>query len=146
MESGEGANSHPCNATLGLDIRLQPHLAPDAILDQLRRALSTCGAELIVDYIDPAAEAQSEEVYGVLADAVMNTYTDAVPIPVLSAGASDARFISTGGIDCFGFPPLDLRELDCAQLAHAVDERMPLRALERATACAQRALETLCWK
>lgn len=145
IQSGDGLNSHPTTATIFLDVRLQPHLDAQLILGQLRNRLAEESAELIVDFVDPVAEAESDDVFELLSGSITRNISDSVPIPILAPGASDARFLASAGIDCFGFPPLDLRESGPSQLAHAIDERIPLKSLDLATSCVETCLEDLCW-
>ena len=56
---------------------------------------------------------------------------EAVPVPYIMSGGTDAKAWSRLGIRCFGFAPLRLPpELDFAALFHGVDERVPVESLE----------------
>ena len=56
---------------------------------------------------------------------------DAIVLPFLMSGGTDAKAWNRLGIRCFGFSPLRLPpDLDFTGLFHGVDERVPLDALE----------------
>ncbi|CAB5034894.1 unannotated protein [freshwater metagenome] len=54
----------------------------------------------------------------------------AVTVPYMLSGGTDAKSFSTLGIRCYGFAPLRLPPaLDFGSLFHGVDERVPVDAL-----------------
>ena len=56
---------------------------------------------------------------------------DAVAVPFMMSGGTDAKAWSRLGMRCFGFAPLRLPpELDFVALFHGVDERVPVESLQ----------------
>jgi acetylornithine deacetylase/succinyl-diaminopimelate desuccinylase-like protein len=54
-----------------------------------------------------------------------------VPVPILQAGVTDARFLGRAGVQTYGYLPLKLPEgFDPFPLVHNADERVPADALE----------------
>ena len=48
-------------------------------------------------------------------------------VPYMISGGTDAKALSSLGIDCYGFSPLRMPEnLDYWRLFHGVDERVPI--------------------
>ena len=55
---------------------------------------------------------------------------DAIAIPYMLSGGTDAKSFHTLGMRCYGFAPLRLPpDLDFASLFHGIDERVPVDAL-----------------
>jgi len=56
---------------------------------------------------------------------------DAIPVPFIMSGGTDAKAWSRLGVRCFGFAPLRLPpELDFVALFHGIDERVPVESLQ----------------
>jgi acetylornithine deacetylase/succinyl-diaminopimelate desuccinylase-like protein len=67
-----------------------------------------------------------------------------VPVPFLMPGFSDARHFARLGIQTYGFLPTPLpADVPATRLVHAVDERVPVDALEFGTRCLTRVIERL---
>jgi len=55
-------------------------------------------------------------------------------VPYMISGGTDAKALSTLGIDCYGFSPLQMpADLDYWRLFHGVDERVPIDGLRFGT-------------
>jgi acetylornithine deacetylase/succinyl-diaminopimelate desuccinylase-like protein len=55
----------------------------------------------------------------------------AVAVPYMISGGTDAKALSTLGINCYGFSPLRMpADLDYWRLFHGVDERVPVDGLK----------------
>ena len=56
---------------------------------------------------------------------------EAVAVPMVLTGVTDARFFSTLGIQTYGFLPMRIpADLDFLSLVHAADERVPAGEVE----------------
>jgi acetylornithine deacetylase/succinyl-diaminopimelate desuccinylase-like protein len=56
---------------------------------------------------------------------------DSLAVPYMISGGTDAKALSTLGIDCYGFSPLQMpADLDYWSLFHGVDERVPIEGLK----------------
>lgn len=66
-----------------------------------------------------------------MGDALRSQDPDAVTLPYLMSGGTDAKSFSELGIRCYGFSPLRLPgDLDFFGMFHAVNERVPVDALK----------------
>jgi acetylornithine deacetylase/succinyl-diaminopimelate desuccinylase-like protein len=65
-----------------------------------------------------------------------------IPIPLVLAGVTDARFFSQIGIQTYGFLPMQLpADFKFVNTIHAADERIPVEAIEFGTRAILRAME-----
>jgi acetylornithine deacetylase/succinyl-diaminopimelate desuccinylase-like protein len=71
------------------------------------------------------------EIVDGMAAALRSQDPNAVAVPYLMSGGTDAKSFSQLGIRNFGFSPLLLPpELDFSALFHGIDERVPVTALQ----------------
>ena len=76
------------------------------------------------------AEDPQPYVYEPLAQILRELDPECVPVPMLQAGVTDARFLSRAGIQTYGYLPLALPEdFEPFPLIHNADERVPVDAL-----------------
>ena len=69
-------------------------------------------------------------LFDVLGGILREADPTAIPLPLLMAGVTDARFFSQLGIQTYGFLPMQLPEdFDFMVTAHAADERIPRDAI-----------------
>lgn len=67
---------------------------------------------------------------------------EGIPVPLLLAGVTDARFFSRLGIQTYGFLPMPLPvDFKFTETIHAANERIPVEALEFGTQAILKALE-----
>jgi acetylornithine deacetylase/succinyl-diaminopimelate desuccinylase-like protein len=131
LGGGHAANALPQTATANINCRILPGVSPDAVRDELERAVADKG--VVVSRADSYVASLSSPLRADIVDA----YTGAVHLhhpkapvfPEMSAGASDARPFRVRGIPVYGVDgswgviPADLR-------AHGRDERLPVKALD----------------
>ena len=85
-----------------------------------------------------------ERVFETLAQIIRELDPGAVPVPLLQAGVTDARFFAQLGVQNYGFLPLRLpADFAFTTLIHAADERVPADAIEFGTEAVFRALQRL---
>jgi acetylornithine deacetylase/succinyl-diaminopimelate desuccinylase-like protein len=130
LDSGYKHNVVPGEATASIDGRFLPGYE-DEFFSTLRSLLpDNVSYELLVH--DKALETPFE---GLLVDAMraslLGEDPDAVVLPFVMSGGTDAKAWDRLGIRCFGFSPLRLPpDLDFTAMFHGVDERVPVDALE----------------
>ncbi|HLZ24309.1 MAG TPA: M20/M25/M40 family metallo-hydrolase [Ktedonobacterales bacterium] len=130
ISGGEKNNVIPSEITVEMDGRILPGQTPDDLLRELRALLGP-DVELRVAHADTyAAPAPDMALFETLAGILREADPDGLPIPMLLAAVTDARFFTRIGIQTYGFTPMSLpRELNFTALLHAADERIPVAAL-----------------
>ena len=130
LSAGNALNVVPGEAEAMLNCRFVPGGESDieAELDEL------LGPEMSRETIiaGPGVEAPWDHpLPRAMAEAILLEDPVAHPLPFMIPAATDAKFLSTLGLACYGFAPLLLPpDLDFAALFHGVDERVPVDALE----------------
>ncbi len=126
---GEKVNVIPSQIQVELDGRLLPGYTPDDLLRELE-ALVGDEAEFEVLRHDPGPPEPDWGGFDALAGVLRELDPEGVPVPLLLAGVTDARFFARLGIQTYGFLPMPLpEELNFSRLIHAADERIPEAAL-----------------
>jgi acetylornithine deacetylase/succinyl-diaminopimelate desuccinylase-like protein len=138
LKAGYKANVIPSVAEAVVDCRVVPG-RQEAFLREVDELL---GPDVTREWVSelPPVETGFE---GPLTDAMIAALRahddDAIAIPYLLSGGTDAKSFHTLGIRCYGFAPLRLPpDLDFVSLFHGIDERVPVDALKFGT----RVLET----
>lgn len=130
LAAGYKVNVIPNEAEACIDGRFLP--GHEADFDAAIQALvgSTIGIETINR--DIAVEANFEaDIVGAMAQALRTHDGNAVVAPYMISGGTDAKALSSLGIACYGFSPLQLPPgLDYWRLFHGVDERVPIAGLQ----------------
>ena len=81
-------------------------------------------------------------LYDMLGGVLRELDPDAIPVPLLQPGVTDARHFAPLGIQTYGFVPLRLpADFKFLNVVHAADERVPVTALEFGTEAIFRALQ-----
>ncbi len=133
VRGGDKPNVIPSEITLGLDARLLPGFTLDDLLAELRPIL---GPDIRFDVrlYDPGPVDPDLGLLDLLGDLLRQAQPEAIPIPYLLPGSSDARFFSRIGIQTYGFTPMNLpEEFNFFETIHAADERIPAAAVEFGT-------------
>lgn len=133
LSAGFKHNVVPSQAVAGLDIRYLPGTR-DQVLERVLSILPP-GAELEFQHDDIAVETPFD---GGVADAIVSVLgerdPDAVVVPYLMTGGTDAKAFTSLGLRYFGFSPLRMRpDMDFWSMFHGVDERVPVDALHFGT-------------
>jgi acetylornithine deacetylase/succinyl-diaminopimelate desuccinylase-like protein len=130
LDAGYKHNVVPGEATASVDGRFLPGYE-DEFFETLRGLLpDSVSYDVLVH--DRAVETSWD---GPITEAIVASVRDedpeAVVLPSMFSGGTDAKAWSELGIRCFGFTPLRLPpDLDFSALFHGVDERVPVDALE----------------
>ena len=129
VHGGDKINVIPSEIELQLDGRLLPGFTPDDLLGELRQLVGSA-VEFEVIRHDPGPPDADLSFYEPLAQILRELDPDCVPVPMLQAGVTDARFLSRAGIQTYGYLPLALPEdFEPFPLIHNADERVPVDAL-----------------
>jgi acetylornithine deacetylase/succinyl-diaminopimelate desuccinylase-like protein len=129
VDGGGKINVIPSEIELQLDGRLLPGFAPDDLVRELHELIGD-DVELEVVRHDPGPPDPDLTFYEPLAQIIRELDPDAVPVPMLQPGVTDARFLTGAGIQTYGFLPLRLPEdFDAIPTVHNADERVPVDAL-----------------
>ena len=133
LNGGYKANVIPGRAEAVVDGRYLPGQLPQ-FLAEVREVV---GPDISVDSLveDIGVETTFD---GPLVDQMVASLLTEDPsarvVPYMMSGGTDAKAISTLGIRCFGFAPLQLPPgLDYTKLFHGIDERVPIDALKFGT-------------
>ena len=129
VHGGDKINVIPSEIELQLDGRLLPGFTPDDLLGELRQLVGSA-VEFEVIRHDPGPPDADLTFYEPLAQILRELDPECVPVPMLQAGVTDARFLSRAGIQTYGYLPLALPEdFEPFPLIHNADERVPVDAL-----------------
>jgi acetylornithine deacetylase/succinyl-diaminopimelate desuccinylase-like protein len=141
VHGGEEPNVIPSQITVGLDARLLPGFSLDDLLEELRPALGPA-PKIDVRLYDPGPGEADLRLFGLLGALLREVEPNAVPVPYLLPGSSDARFFARLGIQTYGFTPMNLpTEFNFFETIHAADERIPVDAVEFGTDILYRLIE-----
>ena len=143
VRAGEKINVVPAEVEVELDARALPGFTPDAMIGEVQEIV---GRDVELDLVrhDPGPPDPDLALFDALAGVLRELDPNAVPIPLLQAGVTDARFFARLGIQTYGFLPMRLpREFPFLRFVHAADERIPADAVEFGAEGVFRALQRL---
>jgi acetylornithine deacetylase/succinyl-diaminopimelate desuccinylase-like protein len=143
VHAGEKVNVVPAFVDIQLDARALPGFGPDDVIGELRELV---GADIELELVryDAGPPEPRLDQFEALASIIRELEPGAVPVPLLQAGVTDARFFAQLGIQNYGFLPLKLPgDFRFTNLIHAPDERVPAEAIEFGAEAVFRALQRL---
>ena len=141
IRASEKVNVVPSTVEVELDVRALPGFGPDDVLAEVRDLVGD-DIELELVRYDPGPPAPRLDQFDILAAILRELEPAAVPVPMLQAGVTDARFFAQLGIQNYGFLPLRLPgDFRFTNLIHAADERVPADAIEFGAEAVYRALQ-----
>lgn len=130
LRAGDKVNVIPSTATAQVDVRVLPG-TEDQVLRTLDELLGPGIEREFVARQPPVESPIDSPWFDAMAGALRAEDPDAVVVPYCMGGGTDAKSFHTLGIDCYGFAPLAIPEgFPYRKMAHGVDERIPLSALE----------------
>ena len=130
IQGGQSINVIPEEIVVDLDVRLLPGFTPD---DMMKEFKSYIGPEIELEVVlfDPGPKTFNMELFPFLSRIIQSTDPKAHCIPILLPGVTDSRFFAQLGIQTYGFTPMKLPPgFEFSQYIHAINERIPLDALE----------------
>jgi len=143
VRAGEKVNVVPAFVDVELDARALPGFGPDDVIGEVQ-AIVGDDIELELVRYDAGPPEPRLDQFKTLAEIIEELEPGAIPVPLLQAGVTDARFFAQLGIQNFGFLPLKLPgNFRFTNLIHAADERVPAGAIEFGAEAVFRALQRL---
>jgi len=143
VHAGEKVNVVPASVEVELDARALPGFGPEELMSEVR-ALVGDDIELELVRYDAGPPEPRLDQFETLAQIIRELDPGAMPVPLLQAGVTDARFFAQLGIQNYGFLPLRLpADFAFTTLIHAADERVPAAAIEFGAEAVFRALQRL---
>ncbi|MBO0841386.1 MAG: M20/M25/M40 family metallo-hydrolase [Sciscionella sp.] len=129
LRAGYKVNVIPSAATAELDIRVLPGTF-DELFGTLDDLLGPGVEREFITNQPPVQSPIDTPWFTAMADALRACDPGAVVLPYCLGGGTDAKAFAQLGIPCYGFAPLRLpAEFPYRQLAHGVDERVPVDGL-----------------
>jgi acetylornithine deacetylase/succinyl-diaminopimelate desuccinylase-like protein len=130
LDAGYKANVIPGRADAVIDCRFLPGQEEELV--KTIDSLLPDGVERETEINDIAVETSFDgAIVDAMAAALRAEDPQALPVPYLMSGGTDAKSFSLLGIRCFGFSPLRMpADLDFMSLFHGIDERVPVEALQ----------------
>lgn len=143
VRAGEKVNVVPAFVDVELDARALPGFGPDDVIAEVKELV---GDDIEIELVryDPGPPEPRLDQLETLGGILRELEPGAVPVPLLQAGVTDARFFARLGIQNYGFLPLKLPgDFRFTSLIHAADERVPADAVEFGAEAVFRALQRL---
>ncbi|MEU3270081.1 M20/M25/M40 family metallo-hydrolase [Saccharomonospora sp. NPDC006951] len=143
LQAGYKVNVIPGTATALVDTRVLPG-TEEALLTDIDGLLGP-GVEREFAAHQAAVEAPVDSPwFDAMASALRAEDPGAVVVPYCLGGGTDAKAFASLGIDCYGFAPLWLPEgFRYREMAHGVDERVPVAGLRFGARVLERLLTTI---
>jgi acetylornithine deacetylase/succinyl-diaminopimelate desuccinylase-like protein len=143
LEAGYKVNVIPSEAVAHIDGRVLPGFE-----DEFDATIKELVGDLIeIEEVsrDIALEAPYDTLtVDLMAKALRAEDPAAVAVPYMISGGTDAKALSTLGLNCYGFSPLRMpADLDYWRLFHGVDERVPVEGLKFGVRTLDRFLRTV---
>jgi acetylornithine deacetylase/succinyl-diaminopimelate desuccinylase-like protein len=129
LNAGYKVNVIPGTASALVDTRVLPGTEPE-LLAEIDRLVGPGVSREFVQR-QPAVQAPLDSPwFAAMASSLQAIDPAAVVVPFCMGGGTDAKAFSRLDIDCYGFAPLYLPEgFNLQQMAHGVDERVPVEGL-----------------
>jgi acetylornithine deacetylase/succinyl-diaminopimelate desuccinylase-like protein len=130
LAAGNAPNVIPSTAEAVLDGRLLPGFDKQSFLAELRPLLGTEIEIEVMEYGGPLEMPVDTFLFEAMTAGLRRHDPDAVVLPYLLSGATDAKFAAKLGIKSYGFSPLKLEPGEpFGELVHGHDERVSVKAL-----------------
>jgi len=127
IRAGEKTNLVPSYAEIEVDGRILPGCSTEDFLQEVRDHVKEEMEIEVIRELTPTEAPADDQVMRIFEDAIKNQDPEAVILPYLLTGFSDATHWKKLGMKCYGFSPFRLPPgMNIRALAHAHDERIPL--------------------
>jgi len=131
LEGSSRTNVVPPLAAAHIDARLLPGDSCNTFADRIRQVVDDPGIEVEILLSFPSLVSTTDSpVYRAIARVAHKTNPEALVVPRMIAGFTDAHYFRSLGIDSYGFIPRWFRT-DEARGVHGPDERISVENLER---------------
>jgi acetylornithine deacetylase/succinyl-diaminopimelate desuccinylase-like protein len=142
VRASEKLNVIPSEVSVVMDGRLLPGFEPRDMIAELREVVGD-DVELELLRHDPGPREPDMALFDSLAAILRDLDPGSVPVPLLMAGVTDARFFSRLEIQSYGFLPMRLPpDFDFWATVHGADERVPADAVAFGSEAVYRVLES----
>jgi len=127
MQAGQKINVIPSQAEASVDGRYLPGQTVEGFLGEVRQVIGD-GYEIEpVDLHPPLEDPPGDALYGTIVSVMAHHAPEALVVPIMLAGATDAKHVARMGTRCLGFSPVRVTEgLPLENLIHGHDERIPI--------------------
>ncbi len=141
LHGSDKINVIPSEAIVELDGRILPGQTPDDFIRELQHIVGP-DVEFQVLRHDPGPPEPDMTWFSTLGNILRELDPEAIPLPLLQNGVTDARFFARLGIQTYGFLPMKLPpDFNFGATIHAADERIPIEALDFGTEAIFRAIQ-----
>lgn len=138
IHAGTNTNIIPDRAELTLDIRAMPNVTEAEIEKEIYTILGDLGKEVtiestgdITEFVQGTASPSDSSLFRIAKNIIKEMYPEIDFVPVISAGATDARFCRLEGIECYELGISDPKvQLSDKGPAHGTDEKMDLSSMD----------------
>jgi acetylornithine deacetylase/succinyl-diaminopimelate desuccinylase-like protein len=131
LRGGEKINVVPSEIEVQLDGRILPGQTPEDVIRELHELIGHENVELEVVNYEPGPPESDLSQYELLASVIRELDPEAIPVPMLQPGVTDARHLARAGVQSYGFLPLRVPDdFVITPLIHNADERVPADALQ----------------
>lgn len=127
LRAGQKINVIPSEAEALVDGRYLPGQTVAGFLDEVRRVIGPGYVLDPVDLHEPLEDPPGNPLYATIVTAMRSWAPRARVVPIMLAGATDAKHVARLGAKCLGFSPVRVAEgLPLENLIHGHDERVPV--------------------
>lgn len=127
LRGGRKINVIPSTAAVQVDGRIVPGQTVASFLDEVRRVVGDDVRLTVLEEHPPTVFDSKTELFSAIAAVLARHDPDAVPVPYMIPGFTDAFAYARLGATCYGFAPVQLdRSLSFGRMYHGHDERIPV--------------------
>ena len=128
LEASDKTNVIPGTASAELDCRLVPGQDPDAFVAKVREIVADedIDVEVLLNF-PPSSSSTETPLYRAIER--IAEHEQALVVPNVLRGFTDAHYFRRQGLTVYGFLPLDVTPEDAGRM-HGVDERIPSATLQ----------------
>jgi acetylornithine deacetylase/succinyl-diaminopimelate desuccinylase-like protein len=127
LRAGYKDNVIPGEATIVLDGRTLPGEDPESFMAELRQIVGPEPTFELLKTAPPAESSPDTPLFELIKHTVEAADPGSLAIPWMIPGATDSKFYSKLGAECYGFSPVKLEpHMPFGTLYHGNDERLPV--------------------
>jgi acetylornithine deacetylase/succinyl-diaminopimelate desuccinylase-like protein len=128
LAAGKKINVIPSSATVQVDGRIIPGQTVDSFLAELRAVVGDDVRLTVLDEHPGTTFDSKTELFDAIARTLERHDPQAIPIPYMIPGFTDAFAYQKLGATCYGFAPLQLDpDVNFSRMYHGHDERIPIK-------------------
>jgi acetylornithine deacetylase/succinyl-diaminopimelate desuccinylase-like protein len=128
LAAGKKINVIPSAATVQVDGRLIPGQTVESFLAEIRAVVGDDVRLSVLDEHPGTTFDSKTELFAAIARVLERHDPDAIPVPYMIPGFTDAFAYQKLGATCYGFAPLQLDpDVNFSRMYHGHDERIPVQ-------------------